>query len=326
MQRIQDPTASATLVAPPALTGTIGYPQPAVPGVTAATRLRYWYVTMLQEELMSLLTAAGVTPDTTATNFSQVLASINLLISAGAPAVIGSARKALMNVTAASASATFTADEVVVGTTLGGASYALAAYSQAINLATTGAGGMDTGTAPVSGYVALYAIYNPVTKVAGILGTNATSAAAPSVYGGSHMPSGYTASALISVWPTNGSSQFIIGFQRDRKIGFVQVSALTTSTAIGITPVSVSSILPPNAVRAYGQLGGLSTSAGQWSMIVCATLQGAGSQTGVFGVAASEGDFSNFVVEISVAQELFYQLTGSAGTPTATIYLNSYEF
>ena len=82
MQRITDPTASATVVAPPALTGTTGYFGPGVPGVSIATRFRYWYATMLQEELMSILAAAGVAADTTGTVFNQVLTSIQSLIGA----------------------------------------------------------------------------------------------------------------------------------------------------------------------------------------------------------------------------------------------------
>lgn len=80
MQRITDPTASATLVPPPALTGPTGYFAPAVPGVSVATRLRYWYMTMLQEEIMAVLAAGGITADTTATNFTQLLAAIRALI------------------------------------------------------------------------------------------------------------------------------------------------------------------------------------------------------------------------------------------------------
>jgi len=82
MQRITDPTAVATLPSPPALTGTTGYFGPAVPGISPATRVRYWFVTMLQEELMSILAAAGIAADTTATVFNQVLLSIQALIGA----------------------------------------------------------------------------------------------------------------------------------------------------------------------------------------------------------------------------------------------------
>ena len=80
MQRITDPTASATLVPPPALTGPTGYFAPAVPGVSVSTRLRYWYMTMIQEEIMSVLAAASITADTTGTVFTQLLAAIRALI------------------------------------------------------------------------------------------------------------------------------------------------------------------------------------------------------------------------------------------------------
>jgi hypothetical protein len=82
MQRIIDPTAVASLPTPPALTGTTGYFGPAVPGISVATRLRYWFVNMLQEELMSVLAAASITADTTGTVFNQVLLSIQALIGA----------------------------------------------------------------------------------------------------------------------------------------------------------------------------------------------------------------------------------------------------
>jgi len=80
MQRITDPTASATLVPAPSLSGPTGYFAPAVPGVSVATRLRYWYMTMIQEELMVVLAAGGITADTTGTNFTQLLAAIRALI------------------------------------------------------------------------------------------------------------------------------------------------------------------------------------------------------------------------------------------------------
>lgn len=79
MQRIIDTTAAASLPSPPALTGTTGYFTEGSPGVTAATRVRGWWVNMIQEELLALLTAAGVAFDTTAAVFTQVLASIKIL-------------------------------------------------------------------------------------------------------------------------------------------------------------------------------------------------------------------------------------------------------
>ena len=86
MQRIIDATAVVSLPAPPALSGSTGYFAEGVPGVSAATRVRAWWANMVQEEIMSVLVAGGVTPDTTGTSFAQLLAAINALIATEATA------------------------------------------------------------------------------------------------------------------------------------------------------------------------------------------------------------------------------------------------
>jgi hypothetical protein len=109
MQRIIDTTAVATLPAPPPLAGPAGYFSEGIPGSVAATRARGWWLNMVQEELIALLTAAGITPDTTGTEFNQVLAAINHLIavsssSGGAGLAAEIARAEAAEATKASAS------------------------------------------------------------------------------------------------------------------------------------------------------------------------------------------------------------------------------
>jgi hypothetical protein len=82
MQRIIDATAVAALPAVPSLSGPAGYFTEGSPGIATATRLRAWWANMVQEEMMSVLAAAGITPDTTGSNYAQLLAAINVLISA----------------------------------------------------------------------------------------------------------------------------------------------------------------------------------------------------------------------------------------------------
>jgi hypothetical protein len=173
--------------------------------------------------------------------------------------VVGSARNLVMSVAAASASATLTADEIIVDTALGGVRYCLSSFNKTINLAgTNGAGAMDTGSAPVSGHVALYAINNPATQTAALLATNATSAAQPNAYGGANMPSGYTASAFVSVWPTNGSGQFVVGYQADRDTSIAPVIVLSTSTfQASLTPLAA--VVPKNAKSISGTMSASST-------------------------------------------------------------------
>lgn len=246
----------------------------------------------------------------------------------GGQGVVGTIRNGKMLVTTASASATFTADEIVVETVLGGLSYRLGSFSQAINLATTGAGGMDTGTAPVSGYVALYAIYNPLTATKNILAVNATSAAAPNIYGGANMPAGYTASALISVVPTNSSGQIVVLVQKDReiRIGSIQVLNTTSQSAVFIA-LSIASTVPMNASSVTGYTTYQSSSQANILLYVASTSNGAGtypSSTNPPGGSQQIGFFTNLL--IATIQTIYYEATTSAGTPSFNIYIIGYSF
>ncbi|CNH99151.1 phage tail protein [Yersinia enterocolitica] len=162
--------------------------------------------------------------------------------------VVGTARNARMSVTAPSAIATFTAEELIVQAGLGWLQYKLAGFNKSVNLGITGVGGMDTGSAPANGFVALYAIHNPTTQESALLAVNATSTVAPEVCVGV-MPAGYTASALVSVWGIT-SSLFRIGFQSNRHIAIPTANiysvsgGVTTQTALG-----VSTVAPPNAKK-----------------------------------------------------------------------------
>ncbi|MCA8073221.1 hypothetical protein [Burkholderia vietnamiensis] len=243
--------------------------------------------------------------------------------------VVGSVRNLAMSVAAASTSATLTADEIIVESALGGLRYCLANFNKTINLATTGAGGMDTGSAPVSGYVALYAIYNPSTGASALLARNATSAAQPNVYGGANMPSGYTASALVSVWPTNGSGQFVQGYQTDRKIGLTNVNVLSTSTIqASLAPLTIAGAVPLNA-RTVGGWSSVGTSAasGYATLNVAAAAtpvslqQFQGQLTSSFTMNVSFND-----VQLVTQQTLYYAAVVNTGTMATNIYITSYTF
>jgi hypothetical protein len=239
--------------------------------------------------------------------------------------VIGQARNVAMSVTAASATATLTADEIVVGTSSGGHKYVLGAFNKTINLGAAGAGGMDTGTAPTSGYVALYAIYNPTTGASALLAVNATSAAVPNVYGGANMPSGYTASALLSVWQTNASKQFVIGYQADRNIFVVPVNVLTTSTqASTLTALSIASAVPPNAVSVSGNMLVQSSVSTGVSGAVASSASGIG-QLSYSNASSSVYIFNPFTVPIITAQTIYRQATIGSGTLTNLASISSYS-
>lgn len=239
--------------------------------------------------------------------------------------VVGSTRNLTMSVTTASASATLTADEIIVETALGGVRYCLPSFSKTINLATTGAGGMDTGAAPVSGYVALYAIYNPTTGASALLGYNATSVKAPEVYGGANMPSGYAASALVAVWPTNASGQFVVGLQQDRTFSrlFVQVLS-TTSTPSSLTSLSISAAVPLNAKSVAGDISISTSAAANANFYVAGDANGVGRKN--IGATASStfAQTSMYTANLLTPQTLYWSANTSAGTMTSSVDITQY--
>ncbi|CND34206.1 tail fiber protein [Yersinia enterocolitica] len=228
--------------------------------------------------------------------------------------IVGTSRNAKMSITAASATATFTADELIVQTALGGLQYKLSSFNKTINLATTGAGGMDTGTVPATGYVALYAIYNPTSGASALLAVNATSVIAPEVYGGANMPSGYTASALVGAWRV-ASSQFVIGFQRGRHIS-IPLTQLW-STATGTTTISGVSLVPAapaNAVsiNAYLTLYQTTTSVGV-ELSLYSTVSGIGQLRANASVSgATSASIANGVLEVVDSQALYFNMASTA--------------
>lgn len=243
---------------------------------------------------------------------------------AQAAGVVGSVRNLKMYVTAVSASATLTADEIIVETALGGVRYCLPSFSKTINLGTVGAGGMDTGSAPVSGFVAIYAIYNPTTGASALLATNAATLQGQ-VYGGANMPSGYAASALLGVWPTNAIRQFVLGSLKDRRFSFGNIAALSTGSTSAPTVLGLSTIVPANAVRIGGVLSAQSSAASSTGLTIASDTNLIGSQICTSGQVAGASNTIAYFVDISTAQQVAYQASNTAGSPTFLITVSSYD-
>ena len=208
----------------------------------------------------------------------------------GLTGLVGYSKNAAMTVATASSTATWTADELIVETAIGGTQYRLNNLNLSINLATVGAGGMDVGTAPASGVGALYVIYNPTTNARALLCWNATNSKAPATYPGTAAPAGYTASALVSVWPTDINGKFVVGIQEEGKISIGNIVMFsTTSTATSSTAVVgsfVSSAIPLNAKRISGYCF-LSPVAGQQAEVSLLALPvpGTGSRFAINAIA-----------------------------------------
>ena len=253
-------------------------------------------------------------------------------IANGVTATVGSVRNFVMNVASASSTATATADEIVVESTLGGVAFKIGSFNNTINLSITGVGGMDTGTAPISGYVSLYAIYNPTTLASGLLACNVTTSSG-SIYSGANMPSGYTMSALVSTWITNSSGQFVQGQQIDRLLTFSARQALnTTSTSVSITSLSLSSVVPPNAKLISGDIRvqNATSTGGNFSCQISSTSPPTGQHllAGYIGSGSSgftcSSQFTNLLLPTS--QTMYYSISVSGGLTamTTNIYIAGY--
>ncbi|MCO1384484.1 hypothetical protein [Burkholderia multivorans] len=309
-------------------TGTPGYATDGNPASNIpATRWPAYQYNAIQEELMAIIAGGGLTPDRT--DNAQILAAIRALIQASSP-VVGQSRNLAMSVAAASATQTVTAEEVVVGTSLGGLKYTLNNFSQTINLATTGAGGMDVGSAPTSGFVGIYAIYNPTSGASALLATNATAAKVPEVYGGTGMPAGYTASALVSVWPTNSSGQFVVGCQVDRYVNIPNAIAVnTTGPVSSYTLVGASSIIPKNAKSISGELNIASTNATGVSVSIAPVNASVGAQQLACSTNSSSSNANCPFNDIPVVtpQSFYWQVSVASGTLSqAYVVIGAYRF
>lgn len=242
-----------------------------------------------------------------------------------ASGLVGAVRNGRISLPSASASATFTADEVIVKQALGGRSYSLPSFNKSLNLATVGAGGMDVGAAPAAGYVAIYAIYNPATGVSALLARNTTALLAGSVYGGANMPAGYTASALVGVWPT-ASSILVAGFQVDRRFSRVQSLVLNTSVQqASLTTLAITSAVPPNAKMCSLLLACTASVSSSISCIVAGSPTGIGQRN--MNISPSTGlSMSAADVPLIDPQNINYIAVVTAGTMSLQIYVTDYTF
>jgi hypothetical protein len=238
--------------------------------------------------------------------------------------VAGTARNASLLVTAASATANFTADELIVEDAAG--SYRLNNFNKPINLAAVGLGGMDTGAAPANGYVGLYAIYSPASGVSGLLAVNAVTAVLPNLYAGLYMPAGFTASALVSILPTQATGLFAVCEQYDRHVDCSSISILNTTVQTSAITAVVAG-LPKNARMIGGSSTVTSGTAASVSLSLFASDASVGQKTNNGSVPAGGQQTVPFDrLHIRTPQTIRYATSTIGGTPTFMATASSYDF
>ncbi|MGG2044129.1 hypothetical protein [Burkholderia gladioli] len=245
----------------------------------------------------------------------------------GQVAVLGGMRGLAASLTGAGLSVTFTAAAVVAKTAAVGAAAILPNFNQTLNVGAVGAGGMDTGAPPASGYLGIYAIYNPTSGAQSILATNATAAAVPEQYAGGSMPAGFTYSQLIGVWPTNGSGQLVPGAQRDRHFNFTPLSALTATSNIPTpTALNISTIVPKNASAVGGVANVTSGDANPTDLYVY-SIANASMPNLIFGAAAAITVTMPYAeIPIITPQVLWCSLSSSSIAFSVNLTICSFRF
>lgn len=180
---------------------------------------------------------------------------------------------------------TVTFDAVITGVTLGGTSYRQSSGSHTLTISGTGANGMDTGSAPTSGWLAVYSITKGDGSTFAVLGYSlgafATGTAAPTIYPGANMPSGYVASALIGIWPTNGSAQFATGgVQYGRKMYLpAPVSVFASTGPATLTSTAITAGVPASAKSCDGLFASTNTAGSSMLWSVAGDANGAGQKS-----------------------------------------------
>lgn len=300
-------------------------------GVPATTVSASW-LNDVQEELISILTAAGITP--VKGDQDQVLTAINLLTSlalASSGAVIGTMRNARMSVAAAAVSGVFAADEIIVSNGIGGRPFKLFNFSKTINLSTVGAGGMDVGAAPASGHVSIYAIYNPDAVLSAtnpaLLACNQTTSSGPA-YTGANMPAGYTASALVSAWRTTAGGLLGVGEQVGRKIGIVGSSIVSTTVNQTNSAVSIAALIPIAAKSISGVMSCVTTASAGVSIQLASNAAGVGGQS--VSVSPPSGEIAPLIggifsdLNISEIGVIYLTTNAGAGALSANAGISEY--
>ena len=173
------------------------------------------------------------------------------LASLGTSSTIKGYRK-LAGAWASNTTATWTAESLVAQNS-SNQPVQLNAYNQTLNIATAGAGGLDTGAIAANTWYYVFAIYNPTGPTTSII--MSLSSSAPT------LPAGYTSKIRIGAVYLDGSSHIRGFLQEGPDVQHVVGNNLPAPIIISSgsqtiwTAVSVASVVPTTASRIMGTVG-----------------------------------------------------------------------
>lgn len=296
----------------------------------------FWYLkgltwANLKAALLAYFNGVYLTLSSAAATYLTISSAAATYQPLGTSAVIGDTRNLKCSIPSASASATFAADEVVVGSGLGATAYKLGSYSELLDLTKIGAGGMDQGTAPAGGFVAIYAIAQAGGASPSILACNVATSEGP-VYSGANMPGGYAVSALLGIVPTNASAQMAAGLMLARKFNYTAFSAVYTGHAdiSALTMESISAQVPA-AAKYVDLMFVMPVSGTSFGCVAAADSSGTGARVGsyvasavskVIGGVTTYGAVGFENIPIAAAQTVAVAQT--SGSANNALYVSGY--
>lgn len=143
--------------------------------------------------------------------------------------MVGDRRGVVMQLDAAAMSATAKVGYHILSDASGNLLIPPSADAIPIDLATSGAGGVATGSkVTVSSYVGLYHIYNKTTGDQKLLAVDAALKKLPEVCDPALLPQGYGFSALLSVVPTDSTGKMVQHLLSERHIACGGILAITS--------------------------------------------------------------------------------------------------
>jgi len=232
-----------------------------------------------------------------------------------------------MTVAAASATATITADEVVVKSGLAGRTWTIGGFNKPINLGNVGAGGIDAAPAAANSWLAIYAGLNESSGVTTVFAQNVANNVAPAIYGGANIPLGITATALLAVVPTGAGGQFKPCAVRGRDVFIPLIAAYSGNASVPNNPISIAALVPANAIAiTHGELQIQNTIQSAMSLTVGPDASYFGQQnigTTIYGPGILTSNYSK--IPLIIPQQIMFSSSSSAGIATYNIYLSGYS-
>lgn len=199
----------------------------------------------------------------------------------------------------------------------------VAPSTQTVNIASSGANGLDAGAEASNTWYYIWAISDG-TNFRGLLSTSASSPT---------MPSGYTYKLMVGVVRNDNSSNFVAFYQYQDEV-FTAGTQVLTNTAPGsvntLQSLSVSSAVPPNAVTCKGLMFAEGVDANDWGIIVAGDSNGVGASMGAVASGSASSNwlnakrtFSFSDVPLMTAQTIYW--TAKTTGATSNISINGYR-